>query len=275
MSKFIPELWAERALAHFEEKAVFANIVNKEYEGQIKEQGDQININQYGSVTIGDYDPVAGMGDPEMTTSTQVKLLVDKSKFFNFEVGKIEEAQANVSLIEGNTKSAAAKLVLAADTDIAAVVKDAAIKVGTSVTPIQLTKENIYEELVKLSVKLDEANVPADGRFVVLTPAARGLLALDPRFTRNDNVVAGGSVAIGSVAGFEVSVSNQVLKTGTKYSIMAGSDQAVAFVGQIAEMRESQMEKKFSTKVDGLYVYGVKVIRPEALCEWIVEFPAA
>src|SRR5258706_488725 len=151
--------------------------------------------------------------------------------------------------------------------------KDTAVpngnKIGTTGTPKVPTKDDAYEYLVDLGVLLDEADVPIDGRFVVVPAWFHGLLLKDERFVkagtrRSDAALANGEV--GEAAGFAILKSNNVPNTtGTKYKIIAGHSIATAYVEQIVDVQTYKPEKRFGDTVKGLHVYGAKVIRPTAL----------
>lgn len=55
ISSFIPQIWDARLLNALDKAHVFANVVNRDYEGDIKQQGDTVKINTIGAVTIGNY----------------------------------------------------------------------------------------------------------------------------------------------------------------------------------------------------------------------------
>ena len=55
ISTFIPTLWSARLLAHLDKSLVLGNLVNRDYEGEIKQFGDRVKINQIADVTVKDY----------------------------------------------------------------------------------------------------------------------------------------------------------------------------------------------------------------------------
>ena len=72
---------------------------------------------------------------------------------------------------------------------------------------------------------------------------------------------------IGDALGFRVIVSNNVAEAATGVSaIMAFNNTAIAYAGQISKIEAVKRESYFDQGVKGLYLYGAKVIRPEALC---------
>jgi hypothetical protein len=142
-------------------------------------------------------------------------------------------------------------------------------KIGSLTTPKVPTKDDAYEYLVDLSVMLDEANVPLEGRFVVVPAWYHGLLLKDDRFI-SSGTAAGDSVRrnaeVGEAAGFSILKSNNVPNaTGTKYRIIAGHSIATSYVEQVLDLQTYKPEKRFGDAVKGLHVYGAKVVRPTCL----------
>ncbi len=266
VQNFIPTIWSARLNEGFKRSLVYGNCVNNDYEGEIQGQGSTVKINSVGSVTIGNYDKVAGINKPEELTSDQKSLVIDQAKYFNFQVDDIDKAQTNVDLLEAGIKEAAYGLANTADKHIAGFYTEvkAGNIIGDDTTPIIPTKDNAYDYLVDLGVILDENDVPEDNRFVVVPAWFYGLLVKDPRFTKEMDVMRTGFV--GNIDNMSVYKSNNVPNvTGTKYKIIAGHRSAISFAGQVDSVEAYRPESQFSDAIKGLQVYGCKVIKPEGL----------
>ena len=126
-----------------------------------------------------------------------------------------------------------------------------------------------YTQLRRLSVKLDEANVTDEGRWVVVPPWFHGRLQLDSRFVKvNESGTAEGlrNGIIGRAAGFDIYKSNQTPDpTSGTYAIIAGHPVATTFAQQITKMEKVRSERTFGDKVRALSVFGYEVIVPKAL----------
>lgn len=262
VKNFIPQIWSARLLANLDKNFVYASCVNRDYEGEIKQLGDTVKINKLGDITIKDYTG-ADIDAPQDVTSTQVSLTIDQGKYFNFSVKDVDQAQSNVSLVDKYSDRAGVAIGDVIDQYIASFVKEAGIKVGSASAAKTITISNAYDTLVDLKVALNKKNVPKQGRFVCLPPEYVGLLEKDPRFTKDTSVLANGYV--GNVAGFMVKESNNVPFATDKYSILAGTEMAIAFAGQVTEIEAYRPEKNFSDAVKGLYTYGAKVVEPNAI----------
>ena len=72
--------------------------------------------------------------------------------------------------------------------------------------------------------------------------------------------------SLGQIGGFNLLVSQNVPNdSGTKYKILFGTARAITFASQVNDIRLLEIEKQFGRKVDGEYVFGRKVVRPECL----------
>lgn len=264
VKNFIPQIWSARLLANLDKNLVYANAVNRDYEGEIKKFGDTVKINQMGDVTVKDYKGGV-IEDPEELNSNQTILTIDQAKYFNFKVDDVDKAQANVTLVDKGMGRASYAVQDVIDKFIAALVKDAKIKVGNTSKPTEITVANAYDTLVDLGVELDNKNVPRVGRFVILPPFYLGLLSKDPRFTKDFKILENGVVDGATVSGFKIMMSNNVPFSAGNYSIMAGTDMAISFAGQVTEVEAYRPEKSFSDAMKGLYVFGAKVTQPDCL----------
>ena len=265
VTSFIPELWNARLLYALEKSHVAANLVNRNYEGEIRQQGDTVHINSIGAVTVDDYTRNTDIDDPEVLTTTDQTLTIDQAKYFNFQIDDVDAAQTAGDLMDTAMQRAAYALNDAADAfllqTIAAGV-DTNNKIGSSAA-IALTAENIYENIVALKTKLDKANVPTTGRYIVVPPEIHALLLLDDRFvkasdggTANDTLLNG---EVGRVAGFTVYMSNNVKFTTDHWEIPASVQTSTTYAEQIVSTEAYRMEKRFADAVKGLHVYGAKV----------------
>ena len=271
---FIPTVWAARLLVALEKSLVYGqtNVCNRDYEGEVRASGNTVKIASIGDVTVDDYTKDTDIGDPETLTDAEQTLLIDQAKFFNFYVDSIDRAQQNVNALDEAMRRASWSLRDYADTFLAGIMEAAVVtgnKIGTTGTPKVPTKDDAYEYLVDLGVLLDEANVPIEGRFVVVPAWFHGLLLKDERFVkagtrRSDIAIRNGEV--GEAAGFSILKSNNVPNTtGEKYKILAGHSIATSYVEQIVDVQTYKPEKRFGDAVKGLHVYGGKVVRPTAL----------
>ena len=268
---FIPELWAARLLQNLDKTFVYTQCVNRDYAGEIQKFGDTVHIQKFGDIEVKDYTRADGVGEPkDPGAGSTVALTIDQAKYFNFKIEDIEAAQANVNLMEKAMQRAAYAIGDVIDQYIAAFVNQAGIDGGE----VAVTPQNAYDTLVNLKVALNKENVPTAGRFVVVPPEFLGMLEKDDRYTKYDAADVKANGARGRVAGFDVRESNNVpyVSDGGKYSVMAGTDMAIAYAGQLTKIEPFRPEKSFSDACKGLYVYGAKVVEPKALAKLVCTF---
>ena len=267
---FIPEVWSARMLVSLKKSLVYAGpgVVNRDYEGDIRGQGDTVRIRSISRPTIGTYTKNSTTITPETLTDAQRALYIDQAKYFAFELDDIDAAQSTGGELDGALMEAVYGLRDVADQYVAALYTGAqsANQLGTvSVTTAALA----YTQIRKLKVALDKANVPMEGRYVIVPPWYEGLLLEDDRFVRVD--ASGTSEGlrngqIGRALGFNVLASNNApLVTGDDYAVMAGHPSAISFAEQIASIETYRPESAFADAVKGLHVYGAKLVRPEAI----------
>jgi hypothetical protein len=276
LNNFIPTLWAARLLAALDKAHVYANpsVVNRDYEGEIRQMGDAVKINSIGDVSINDYTKNTDINSPEELTDAQQQLVIDQGKYFNFAVDDVDKAQQKPQVMDEAMRRAGYNLADKEDQFIAAKYVDVptANMIGDDTTPKVPTANtagtSFYEYLVDLGVILSENNIPMEGRFSVIPPWCHGLLQKDERFVKVGNLPAEQRLLngmIGRAAGFNLFESNNVPNTsGTKYKIIAGHPIACSFAQQILKMEAFRPERRFSDAMKGLNVYGAKLVRPYA-----------
>jgi len=271
---FIPTVWAGRLLTALENALVYGQkqVCNRDYEGEIQAAGNTVKIASIGNVAVADYEKDTDIGDAAALTDAEQTLLIDQQKYFHFYVDSLDRVQQNVDIMDEAMRNAGWRLREEADNFLAGVM-DAAMPAGNTIgsiaTPIVPTKDNAYEYLVDLGVKLDESNAPINGRFCIIPAWFHGMLLKDDRFVRSGTTVGDVRLAngeVGEAAGFRILKSNNVPNTsGLKYKIIAGHANATAYVEQILDLQGYKPEKRFGDAVKGLHVYGAKVVRPACL----------
>lgn len=266
-ANFIPEVWSKKLLKIFDKHVVMANLVNRDFEGDIQQAGDVVKVRTFGNITINDYTRDTTINFQTLTDPLQ-ELLIDKQKYFAFKVDDLDKAQADVDILEGYTSRAAIAIRDVVDTQLINHFADVDADniIGTDVAPITLTSANIYSYIVDLGEKLDNANIPPEGRYLIITPKFKAMLLKADEFTRatslGDQVVANGK--IGTIAGFEVFVTTNNPAVDDVVNILAFTRDFISFASQVAKVEHVRPYDQFSDAVKGLYLYGSKVFLPKA-----------
>ena len=282
VTNFIPDLWSAKILVALRKKAVAGQLVNRDYEGEIKRMGDSVKITSVNDVTIGTYSAHSDITWEDIDDATR-SLLIDQAKYFAFELDDIERAQAvnGGAIMNQAIDNATYQLRDTADALILDAINDAAEATSNDLgtVAIHTTAQNLYDAFVDLAVRLDVNNVPEEGRFAVVSPALHGrLLKLDTFITPGDQAAPNARLNgfIGSVAGLDIYKSNNLPAVtdaaATGGVAIAGHSIATTFAEQIVSVEAVRRENRFADGVKGLHVYGVKVTRPTAVAK--VEFDA-
>jgi hypothetical protein len=140
----------------------------------------------------------------EDPTDTRVTLIIDQVKSFSFRLEDVNVAQMRPdALVDELSIRAAFKLRDTADTYIANLYTGATNTVATS----QITAVNAYSKIVNLARLMDDADIPDEGRFLVVKPWIKELLLQNADFLRATEAVAKPAVLngqIGTVAGIAI-----------------------------------------------------------------------
>ena len=272
--KFIPQIWSAKILDALEKTLVYAQLFNRDYEGDITDAGDTVHIAQVGDVSIKNFQCGTDIEAPDDVTTTDTVLKIDQVKYFNISVCDVNEVQSKINLLDTATQRAGYGFSDVCDQYLGGLLaKEAGVVLGSTTAPTVITEQNAYEQMVKIKTALDKANLPKAGRKVVVPPEYEGLMLLDPRFVQVGTDASNDRLEMGTVyraAGLEVLVSNnaptfkyETSKTG--YKVVATSDLTGTFAQQILKTEAYRPEKRFADAVKGLHVYGAKVTRPAAV----------
>jgi len=262
----LPSIWSARILAKLEKNLVFgqSGVVNRDYEGDIRQSGDRVHVHSFNDLTIGTYTKDSTTITYENLTDTRVTLLIDQAKYFAFKIDDINAAQMQPKLIDAAADRAAYQLAEETDSYIAGLYTGASTAApDNTIETSQFTASNVYQKLVDLSTLMDQVNLPAEGRFVIVAPWVKGLLLQNSTFVTaaQPSVVLNGQV--GQIAGLNVLVSNNVKTTGSAPVVthmMAGHTSAITLAEQIVNIEGLRLEGSFADAVRGLHLYGAKVL---------------
>ncbi|WP_287408292.1 P22 phage major capsid protein family protein [Oceanithermus sp.] len=268
IANFKPNIWSARLQANLDKALVFGGLVTRDWEGEIREMGDSVRINRPNNLTVNDY---AGTVSYESPTSAQTILTIDQQKYVAFKVSDIDQAQANVDLIDAYANRAAYALADAVDQHLASLYTAAGA--GTVTLDLTAATPAVYDAFVEARKLLNKQNVPSNGRWVVVSPDIEASLLKDDKFVQStdqgDNIRMTGR--IGGIAGFDVYVSNNVptvtdAATGAVYhKAVFGYNDAIAFAGQFTKIEVIRGESSFDDLFRSLYLFGAKVIEANGL----------
>jgi len=296
---FIPAVWSSKLNVKFYAAATFADVCNTAWEGDIKNQGDKVIINNIPSITLNAY--VVGQSlNYEVPAPSVIELQIDKGYYFGVNVSDVLDYQAQPNLMDLFTTDAANQMKVSVDrecllavTGITSAYGPAAANIGatagvlsskynlgTDASPITLTANNILSTITAMASVLDEQNVPESDRWLIMTPYERQLLMqsnLAQAQFMGDSTSILRNGKIGSIDRFTVYVSNLLPaaagnknfdgttnSSAARHVMLAGHKTALTFASQINKVESIPNPSDFGTLVRGLIIYGRKVVKPEA-----------
>lgn len=279
---FIPELWSDEIIAAYKTNLVMANLVSKmSFKGK---KGDTLHIPKptRGAASL---KAASSQVTLQAATESEVQVLVNKHYEYSRLIEDITEVQALASLRKFYTSDAGYALAKQVDTDLlqlgrgvkggnGTIAYDKAVIGGDGSTLYTGTNESALTDagIRKVIQTLDDADVPMDGRVLVLPPVARNVMLGLARFTEQAFVgeTGGGNSIrngeIGNVYGVKVFVStNCETATGDARIGMMFHKDAFVLAEQMGVRSQTQYKQEYlGTLFTSDMLYGVKELRDEA-----------
>lgn len=276
INNFIPEIWAAQLQSSLKKALVFGgpSIVNRNYEGEIAAQGDTVRITSISRPTIGTYVRNTTTITPETLVDADRALVIDQSDYFAFEVDDLDMRQVRnggALMVEAADEAAYG---FADETDqyiyglLSAGAQAANVIGATAIT----TQALALTAILSLKTKLDVANVPTQGRYIVAPPWFVNKLIDGSALSSVANAGTSDALRNGLVSrvhGFDLFQSNNIPagfnSQADDYCVIAGHPSACTFADQINKVEPFRPENSFSDALKGLHLYGAKVTRPAAI----------
>ena len=299
--KFIPEIWSDEIIAAYQKNLKMAPLVKRL--AMSGKKGDKIHIPK---PVRGDANAKAADTAVTIIANTEGELTVDIDRHFEYSrlIEDIVEVQALSSLRQFYTDDAGYALAVKVDTDLmnagtgfgdgtrtqspANTGADwvnsnsyyfnassglAAYAVDTVTSGDNFTDLG-FREAIKL---MDDANVPMDGRVIVVPPAVRKSIMGIDRYVSSDFVGGRGveSGLIGNLYGVDVYVSSNcpVIEVAAQNSASSDDTRGCMFFHKDALVLAEQLSVRSQTQYKQEYLstlytadtlYGVQAYRPEA-----------
>lgn len=278
-SAFIPEIWSQKLNYMLSKECVMLQCVNRNWEGEIKNQGDKVKIITPADVAISTLS-TSNITYDELEPTSQ-DLVIDQKKFFAFKINDVAQVQANTDIMDAHLKNAKKAIeevqdayILSLHTEV-----DENNIVGTEEAAVTLDKSTIYSKFVELALCLKNSNAVTTGvrPWVVINPTIESYLLQSSEFIGAHNVADETlrEGAIGRIAGMDVLVSTNLGDVSGKYYVLAGTNEAITFASQLSKIESLRDKDSFSDLVRGLYLYGAKVVQPKALAKMVVSSASA
>ena len=297
---FIPEIWSDEVIAAYQKNLKMAPLVKRL--AMTGKKGDVIHIPK----------PIRGAASAkaeavavtiQANLESELTVTVDRHFEYSRLIEDIVEVQALSSLRQFYTEDAGYQLALKVDTDLInaatgfgngtrtaaptdasswvnsnAYYVNASSGLATFAADTVATGDNFTDLALREAIKLmDDADVPMDGRVLVIPPAARKSIMGIDRYVSSDFVGGRGveSGLIGNLYGVDVYVSSNAPVLETAAQNAGGSidvrgalffhKDALVMAEQMAVRSQTQYKQEYlSTLYTADTLYGVEVYRPEA-----------
>jgi N4-gp56 family major capsid protein len=282
---FIPELWSDEIIAAYKQNLVMANLVSKmSFKGK---KGDTLHIPKptRGAAAL---KAASTQVTLQAATESEIQVLVNKHYEYSRLIEDITETQALASLRKFYTSDAGYALAKQVDVDLIRLGRgvaggdgtadyDAAVLAGDGSTAY-VDGTNVGNAITDAGIRriiqtLDDADVPMDGRVLVLPPSARNTMMGLARFTEQafTGEVGGGNTIrngeIGNVYGVKVYVTTNcdtATTNTTRIGMMFHKD-AFVLAEQMGVRSQTQYKQEYlGTLFTSDMLYGVKELRDEA-----------
>jgi hypothetical protein len=305
---FIPEIWSGKLVEKFYAATVLGAIANTDYEGEIRNQGDLVNIRTRPTITISDYEVNQDL-TVQRPSSTPTSLLIDKGKYFNLALDDVMEIQSDIDLLSTWAEDASEQMKIAVDTDVLGALSSVtdtdisdlnksdnsgaisgdinlgdyggpvyvnAASQGTGIGNDNSNDRAIIDFITDMGQVLDEQNIPESGRWLII-PA--WLAARIKRSELKDASLSGDGTSIlrngrlGMIDRFTIYLSNLLLPLGgyaDEWPLLFGTNAALTFASQFTKMETIRSERSFSNLLRGLQIYGYKVVNGVAMGRAVV-----
>jgi len=296
---FIPEIWSDEVIAAYQKNLKMAPLVKKL--PMTGKKGDTIHVPKpiRGAASAKVADTAVNI---QANVEGELQIVVDRHFEYSRFIEDIVEVQALNSLRQFYTEDAGYQLALKVDTDLMNAATgfgdgtlDLAAPSGadwensnsyffdaaaTGGTPLSLfdanggahdvaAGDNFTDAGFRQAIQLlDDADVPMDGRCIIVPPVVRNTIMGTERFSSSD-FVSGQTVntgLIGNLYGVDVYVSSNcpTLETNVRGCILMQKD-AIVHAEQMSVRSQTQYKQEYlSTLYTADTLYGVQVYRPEA-----------
>jgi N4-gp56 family major capsid protein len=284
---FIPEIWSDEIVASYKKNLVVANLIKKmNFKGK---KGDTVHIP---SPTRGNASAKAANTQVNLIAATEGDTVITINQHWEYSrlIEDIVEAQALSSLRQFYTDDAGYALGRQVDTSLVQLGRNVQGGSGTAAysgafsgadgTTAYVAGSNtgfaaLTDAAIRRSIqRLDDNDVPMDGRFLIVPPSTRNTLMGIARFTEQafvgeqggNNTIRNGE--IGNVYGVPVFVTSNADttsgSTATKICLLAHKDFAV-LVEQMGVRTQTQYKQEYlGTLFTADVLYGVGELRDGA-----------
>ena len=281
--KFIPEIWSDEVVATYKKNLVLANLIKKiAFKGK---KGDTLHIPKPGRGSA-NAKAAATQVTLNTDTATEVNVVIDQHWEYSILIEDIVEAQALASMRQFYTDDAGYALARQVDSTLIQLGRGvqggggtaaySGAFLGSNGTTAYVAASNNEAALTDAAIRrsiqrLDDNDVPMDGRFLIVPPSTRNTLMGIARFTEQAFVGEAGSQntirngEIGNVYGVPVFVSSNADTTsgsGAARIALLGHRDFAVLAEQMAVRSQTQYKQEYlGTLFTADTLFGTKELR--------------
>jgi hypothetical protein len=282
---FIPEIWDAKILEKYYDQTLLDKISNTDKQSKFQ-YGDTIIIRTRPTITIRDY--VLGQAlIVDTPVGSETTMTIDQGMYWNVKIHDVVEKQQDIDQMNLWATDAAEQLKIELDKRVLAYIpanvhaknKGTAagritgnIGLGTTGSPVAITRATILQKILDMGQVLDEQNVPETGRFLILPFWATNKLKgsdLKAVYLTGDGTTPLRTGEVGRIDRFTIYNSNLLPNftdsgDATTYFI-AGTKDGLSFATQLTKTETYPLVDDFGHGMKSLVVFGRKVLRSECL----------
>lgn len=288
---FIPEIWSDEIVAAYKKNLVMANLVKRmNFKGK---KGDTVHVP---APTRGSANAKTATNAVTLIVATETEVQVSINKHYEYSrlIEDIVEVQALTSLRSFYTEDAGYALAKQIDADLVQLGRAFnGATVGTDdyatsnsstkayigsdgTTAYNSTTSNaaaLTDAAIRRTIqRLDDNDVPMDGRFFIIPPSSRNTLMGLARYTEQAFVGDGNAIRngeIGNLYGIPVFVTsnadNGAGNSGADRICLMGHRDSMVLVEQMGVRTQTQYKQEYlANLLTADTLYGVKAMRTAA-----------
>ena len=266
--------FSKKLIMNLDKINIMLPLVNKDYEGDIKNIGDSVKVRTLGGVTMNPYTKNATTISYEDLAPSSETFTIADAQYFAFKVDDVDKAQTDMMVLDLYAKRAAVSVNEKIEAKLLSYYASAHADnkiTGAANAAVALDKDNIYPTIVKARVVLNKKNVPTNDRWMVVDPDTEALLLQSDYFVKNATESGARAAAegqingmlkpgfIGRVAGFDVYTSNQIPTAAGAKFLQFGDKYAISYAAQINDVEQIRLQTSFADAVRGLLLHDAVV----------------
>lgn len=267
ITNYKSQIWHAALLENLHQNTFIVPTLNHDYEGDIVNGGETVKITGFTSPTIKTY---AGSITRDALTDNTLDLDIDQAKYYAYLVDDVDRVQAAGSFDAVQSDAAQGLADVAEDYVITDMLANGTSAGTTAVTDFATADEAV----VSIRTGLVKAKVPTAGRFLAVNPEGAALL-----------MAGGGSLFKANEAGSDATLRNGVIGQYRGFTVIETPSAALAnsgnpafvgywgraygFANQLIKQRANVALDAFGDQIDGLHVYGGRVIRATAVQTYV------